>query len=125
MHVQLDLVSAFPMDGFEAQQRALTIRIASTGAIALVVATLIGLALSRQLASPIADLVDATRKIRQGDYDLELPPSSTREMDTLATSFNEMAAGLKLLSSTFSLAWGPRVPGTPTRPPPRAPSAAR
>ena len=92
----VDLVSAFPMDGFEAQQRALTIRIASTGAIALVVATLIGLALSRQLASPIADLVDATRKIRQGEYDLELPPSSTREMDTLATSFNEMAAGLKL-----------------------------
>ena len=50
----VDLVSAFPMDGFEAQQRSLTIRIASTGAIALVVATLIGLALSRQLARPIA-----------------------------------------------------------------------
>ncbi len=92
----VDLVSAFPMDGFEAQQRSLTIRIASTGAIALVVATLIGLALSRQLARPIANLVDATREIRQGNYDLELPASSTREMDTLASSFNEMAAGLKL-----------------------------
>ena len=92
----VDLVSAFPMDTFETQQRALTIRIASTGAIALVIATLIGLALSRQLARPIAGLVEATREIRQGNYDLNIPASSTREMNTLASSFNEMAAGLKL-----------------------------
>ncbi len=92
----VDLVSVFPMDGFEAQQRNLTIRIAATGAVALVIAALIGLALSRQLARPIAGLVAATRQIRQGNYDLAIAPSSTQEMNTLAASFNDMAAGLKL-----------------------------
>ena len=92
----VDLVSVFPTGGFEAQQRNLAIRIAATGAAALVIAALVGLALSRQLAQPIAGLVAATRQIRQGDYDLALPPSSTQEMDTLAASFNDMAAGLAL-----------------------------
>ena len=92
----VDLVSVFPTDGFEAQQRNLAIRIAATGAAALVIAALVGLALSRQLAQPIAGLVAATRQIRQGDYDLALAPSSTQEINTLAESFNDMAAGLAL-----------------------------
>lgn len=90
----VDLVSVFPMGGFEAQQRNLAMRIAATGAAALVIAALVGLALSRRLAQPLAALVTATRRIRQGDYDLALPPSSTREIDTLSASFNDMAAGL-------------------------------
>jgi class 3 adenylate cyclase len=92
----VDLVSVFPMAEFEAQQRGLALRIAATGAVALVVAGLIGVALSRQLARPIAQLVGATRRIREGHYDLELAPTSTREIDLLALSFNEMAAGLRL-----------------------------
>ena len=92
----VDLVSVFPTGGFEAQQRNLAIRIAATGAAALVIAALVGLALSRQLAQPIAGLVAATRQIRQGDYRLTLAPSSTQEIATLAASFNEMAAGLEL-----------------------------
>ncbi len=92
----VDLVSVFPTGGFEAQQRNLAIRIAATGAAALVIAALVGLALSRQLAQPIAGLVAATRQIRQGDYRLALAPSSTQEIATLAASFNEMAAGLEL-----------------------------
>lgn len=92
----VDLVSVFPTGGFEARQRNLAIRIAATGAAALVIAALVGLALSRQLAQPIAGLVAATRQIRQGDYRLALAPSSTQEIDTLAASFNEMAAGLEL-----------------------------
>lgn len=92
----VDLVSVFPTGGFEAQQRNLAMRIAGTGAAALVIAALVGLALSRQLAQPLAALVAATRRIRRGDYDLALPPSSTREIDTLSASFNDMAAGLAL-----------------------------
>jgi class 3 adenylate cyclase len=92
----VDLVSVFPMGEFEAQQRGLALRIAATGAVALLVAGLIGVALSRQLARPIAQLVGATRQIREGHYDLALAPSSTREIDLLALSFNEMAAGLRL-----------------------------
>ena len=92
----VDLVSVFPMDEFEAQQRGLAARIAVAGAAALLVAGLIGVALSRQLARPIGELVAATRRIRAGEYDLSLQASSTREMNTLAESFNEMAAGLRL-----------------------------
>jgi len=91
-----DLVSVFPMGEFEAQQRGLALRIAATGAAALIVAGLIGVALSRQLARPIGELVAATRRIRAGEYDVALEPSSTREMSTLAESFNDMAAGLRL-----------------------------
>ncbi len=92
----VDLVSVFPMDDFEAQQRALAMRIAATGGAALLIATLLGLALSRQLARPIASLVAATREIRRGRYDVVLEPSSTREMNTLAESFTDMAEGLRL-----------------------------
>src|SRR5262249_48123583 len=76
--------------------RALAVRIAATGGLALLLAALIALAMSRQLARPIARLVEATRAIRGGKYDVVLEQSSTREMNTLAESFNDMADGLKL-----------------------------
>ncbi len=93
----VDLVSAFPMDGFEAQQRSLTIRIASTGAIALVVATLIGLALSRQLAQPHC----RPRRCDPGNPSGQLRSRDCRRRRRAKwirwpSSFNEMAAGLKL-----------------------------
>jgi class 3 adenylate cyclase len=90
------LVSVFSLREFHAQQRQLAIRIALTGIAALLVAGLSGLALARQLARPVAALVSATAQIRRGDYALQLQPSSTREMNTLAESFNDMAAGLAL-----------------------------
>ena len=90
------LVSVFSLAEFQSQQRLLALRIALTGLAALLVATLLGLRLSRQLAKPIAELVSATREIRKGNYEVKLPHSSTREMNTLAESFNDMAAGLAL-----------------------------
>jgi len=90
------LVSVFSLREFQAQQRQLAIRIALTGIAALLVAGVSGLALARQLARPVAALVSATAQIRRGDYALQLQPSSTQEMNTLAESFNDMAAGLAL-----------------------------
>jgi class 3 adenylate cyclase len=90
------LVSVFSLAEFQSQQRLLALRIALTGLAALLVATLLGLRLSRQLAKPIAELVSATREIRKGNYEVRLPHSSTREMNTLAESFNDMADGLAL-----------------------------
>src|SRR3954466_13063813 len=81
------LVSVFSLADFQSHQRLLAIRIALTGFAALLLAALVGRALSRQLAGPIANLVEATRQIKNGHYDLKLPPSSTREMNTLAESF--------------------------------------
>jgi class 3 adenylate cyclase len=90
------LVSVFSLAEFQSQQRLLGLRIALTGLAALLLAALVGLRLSRQLAQPVADLVSATREIRKGNYEVKLPRSSTREMNTLAESFNDMAAGLAL-----------------------------
>jgi class 3 adenylate cyclase len=90
------LVSVFSLAEFQSEQRLLGLRIALIGLAALLLAALVGLRLSRQLAQPIADLVSATREIRKGNYGVKLPQSSTREMNTLAESFNDMAAGLAL-----------------------------
>ncbi len=90
------LLSVISMASFDADQRDLAWRIALIGLVASLLAGLLALFLSRLLAEPVARLVTATRAIRAGDFALRLPPSSTREMNTLAESFNEMAAGLEL-----------------------------
>jgi class 3 adenylate cyclase len=89
-------VSAFSLREFETQQRELVVRIVLTGIAALIAAGLLGTAIARQLTRPVGKLVAATEQIRRGDYGLRLKPSSTREMNTLAESFNDMAAGLAL-----------------------------
>jgi adenylate cyclase len=66
------------------------------GFAALSVALLLILLLSRGLTKPIQDLVKATDLIRQGDYDVVVPVQSKDEVGQLATSFNEMAEGLRL-----------------------------
>ena len=90
------LLSSISMASFDADQRNLAWRIALTGVVASLLAGVLALFLSRLLAEPVARLVTATRAIRAGDFALRLPPSSTREMNTLAESFNDMAAGLEL-----------------------------
>lgn len=90
------LVSAISLAAFEAEQRALTLRITLTGVFASLLAGGVALVLARHLAEPVARLVKATRAIRAGDFALRLPPSGIREMNTLAESFNDMAAGLEL-----------------------------
>ncbi len=91
-----DWVSVFSMAGLRQQQRALAIRIVSIGAAAFLLAGIVGLLLSRQLARPVAELVHAAQKVREGDYAVSLPPTNTVELDKLGTAFNEMAAGLAL-----------------------------
>ena len=51
--------------------------------------------ISRRMVHPVRNLVDGTRQIMQGHYDTRVPITTHDELATLATSFNEMAAGLK------------------------------
>jgi class 3 adenylate cyclase len=97
------LVSVFSLADFEAQQRLLALRIVLTGLAALLLAALVAHVLTGQLARPVADLVSATREIRKGNYAVTLPSFTTREMDMLAESFNDMAAGLALKDRYHSL----------------------
>lgn len=75
-------------------------RIQRAGAIAagvtLLLALLVGIVLSRGLAAPIRTLVDATDRVRRGDYEFEVSVPHRDEIGRLAEAFNQMTAGLSL-----------------------------
>lgn len=98
-----DWVSVFSMAELSAQQRVLTEQIALIGLASLLLAALVAVALSRQLALPVANLVKAAQAVQLGDYAVKLPPTRTRELDNLGSAFNEMAAGLALRDRYYSI----------------------
>ncbi len=77
--------------------------ILAVGALALIVALVGGFALARGITAPVQTLVDATEKIRAGNYDVQLASSSKDEIGKLSQSFNEMVIGLRerILMSKF------------------------
>jgi adenylate cyclase len=89
-------IVAVPLDAvvapFDAIERALLLG----GVGALLLSGLLGAALSRSLTRPIRDLVRATGRIAEGDYEAEVRVTSHDEMGTLANAFNEMTRGLAL-----------------------------
>lgn len=91
-----DWVSVYSMADLAAQQRLLFLRISITGIVAMLVASIAAMALSGQLARPVANLVKAAQQVRRGDYHVSLPPARTQELNHLGVAFNEMASGLAL-----------------------------
>lgn len=77
--------------------------ILGVGALAIIIALFGGFALARGITAPVQRLVDATERIRGGNYDVELAASSSDEIGKLARSFNEMVMGLRerLIMSKF------------------------
>ncbi|HLE33511.1 MAG TPA: adenylate/guanylate cyclase domain-containing protein [Bacteroidota bacterium] len=77
--------------------------ILAVGALALIIALVGGFALARGITAPVQTLVDATEKIRAGNYDVQLASSSKDEIGKLSQSFNEMVIGLRerILMSKF------------------------
>lgn len=77
--------------------------ILGVGALAMVIALFGGFVLARGITAPVQTLVDATEKIRAGNYDIKLKASSKDEIGKLAQSFNEMVMGLRerILMSKF------------------------
>jgi class 3 adenylate cyclase len=65
------------------------------GVIALLVALLLVLIISRSLSGPISNLVSATAEIQRGNYEVRVPVTKD-EVGQLAASFNDMASGLAL-----------------------------
>lgn len=66
------------------------------GGAALVLALLLGTALSRGLSRPIRQLVAATGRVAKGDFETEVSVQSQDEVGTLAEAFNDMTRGLLL-----------------------------
>lgn len=65
-------------------------------AVVIAIAVSIGLAfiLSMGLARPLRRMADAARRIAGGDYAARVPKGGPDELDSLAESFNQMAASL-------------------------------
>ncbi len=68
--------------------------IAATGAI------LVSVLISRRLRRSLDDLGEAASRISEGDYDLRVGPADSRELATLADSFNTMAGRLAGVEAT-------------------------
>jgi signal transduction histidine kinase len=62
--------------------------------ICFVLATMLGIYLSKKITKPIIDLRNATRKISQGDLDTQIGITSNDEIGDLAISFNQMVEDL-------------------------------
>ncbi len=54
-----------------------------------------GMVVSRFISRPITDLADAARRIGAGDLETRIQLGGSREIDELATTFNQMASDLK------------------------------
>ena len=48
----------------------------------------------RRISRPVADLLEAADKVSRGEYDVDVRPDGPRELRTLTSTFNEMAARL-------------------------------
>lgn len=75
--------------------RELSSAIAATGLVLLAVCLLGVALLARQLTQPVVSLTRSAARIRQGELDTRIEPSSRDELGTLATSMGEMVQGLR------------------------------
>ena len=89
------MVVVIPKTDFTAQIDANTRNTIILCFIALVIATLSGIVTSSWITAPVARVSQASDKLAQGDLDQQVEPSVIIEIDTLANSFNKMAAQLK------------------------------
>ena len=65
------------------------------GLIALVVALAGGVAVARWIARPLGQLAEQARRIRQGDLDVTLVPTSRDEIGVLTRAMNDMVRALR------------------------------
>ncbi|HEX3865141.1 MAG TPA: protein kinase, partial [Gemmatimonadaceae bacterium] len=61
----------------------------------LLLAFLLSLAISRQIVAPVRTLVGATKRATDGDYNAEIPVTSTDEIGALAEAFKRLLADLR------------------------------
>ena len=90
----LGIVSTVPQDQALAAVQKIAVTNLLILGIVIVVAFLIVYFFSKTITVPILDLVGATRKIEQGDYSVNIAPTTRDEIGRLTHSFASMAGGL-------------------------------
>jgi class 3 adenylate cyclase len=89
-------VNLYPLTAMEGELNELRRDVGALGLVALLIALLVVLYISRGLSGPISDIVSGTHQIEQGNFDVRVPVHRLDELGKLAASFNEMAVGLAL-----------------------------
>ncbi|MEK7994946.1 MAG: HAMP domain-containing protein, partial [Planctomycetota bacterium] len=82
-------------EGINRDLRNLFLGIALAGAVMLGAASLIVWTITGKLASGLSELVDKTRKISEGELNIEVPEKGYREVRALAQAFNTMGQNLR------------------------------
>ena len=80
-----------PVSEVVATIRPLLVSLAVAGLLALIVATLLGIGLSRRLARPVHRLEEAALAMAGGDLQQQVPVETPDELGELAIAFNVMA----------------------------------
>lgn len=89
-------VNLYPLEALDRELAELRREVGGLGLIALLLALLLVLWISRGLSGPIRELVEGTHEVEQGNFDVRVPVRKNDELGRLAASFNEMTAGLAL-----------------------------
>lgn len=89
-------VNLYSLEAMDRELGELRRDVGGLGLVALLIALLVVLWISRGLSGPISDIVSGTQQVEQGNYDVRVPVRRQDELGKLAASFNEMAAGLAL-----------------------------
>lgn len=89
-------VTLFSLSKFEKQQSGLRNSLLLIGITGFLIAVLLCLYLSRGLVKPILNLLQGTRKITEGNYEVSVPVTTRDEIGELSSAFNEMTEGLAL-----------------------------
>jgi class 3 adenylate cyclase len=89
-------VNLYSLEAMDRELGELRRDVGGLGFVALLIALLVLLWISHGLSGPISDIVSGTQQIEQGNFDVRVPVRKNDELGKLASSFNEMAAGLAL-----------------------------
>ena len=75
---------------------ALNMILILVGAVALIIAVILGVMIARRITRPISGVIEATGKIAEGNYDVRVSVNQNeKEIHELAESVNHMAEALK------------------------------
>jgi class 3 adenylate cyclase len=95
----INVITGVIVSGLSTRDRASLSDLGIDVIVAVVVAFTVSfeltLLLTRSVLSPVRELVDATQRVKGGDFSARVPVTSGDEIGQLARSFNEMLTGLE------------------------------
>jgi signal transduction histidine kinase len=77
-------------------KRELTRKVILLSVVAILIVGVVGYWIARGITKPLQNLVNGTRKLADGDLDVQVPVARGDEVGTLGAAFNEMVSRLRI-----------------------------